>query len=126
MKKIIDNTEIKQLAVLLLGLMIAVFSVVSPYHQTPDFEKQQVAHHTDQDQTDHDANNDAEGDLIVKTLNAVPHAFQAGSLSDLNGYIVAFVFETPEVAKKKAQNVSRLASKYFRTLFRYIISPNAP
>ena len=127
MKKILNNTDTKQFAVLVLGTLIAVFSVFSPFYQTPDLDDpRQIVHHTDQDQSDAPASDEAEDDLIIKSLDAVPNVVQAGSFSDLSGCFKEFVFETPEAIKQKSRNVSHLTSKYFRTLFRYIISPNAP
>ena len=127
MKKYLEISDFKQVAVILLGLLIAVFATFSPYHQMLDADEQSnVVEQTDHDQNGEEDQNNTDDEFIVNALDAVPNAFQSGNLGDVNGYVTEFVFEAPQELIRQSPEVAHHVSKYFRTLCRYIISPNAP
>lgn len=123
MKRIQEINKIEKTAVLILGLLIALFSVVSPFQNQVFSEDCAAVQQSDADEDQEQSDSDQH---IVQSIDAVPHAIHIGGLNGFTGTITEFVFsESPQVTERCSWRITG-TSKYFRTLFRYIISPNAP
>lgn len=123
MKRVTKINNFEKLAVVALGLLIAVFSIVSPYQYIVVEQDAEVIQNTD---IDSHTDDEAKDDFVVKALDAVPNALQFNGLNGLAGYLTGFVFETSPSHEFRPKWIPSSSSKFFRTLFRYIISPNAP
>lgn len=116
---------VERIAIVALGLLIAVFSIVSPYQSQIVDEDAEIVQSADIDDQSDDEQESDDG-LTVKSLDAVPNALQVSGLSSVAGYVSNFVFEASPSQTPRPKWISSSSSKFFKTLFRYIISPNAP
>ncbi|MGB3464565.1 MAG: hypothetical protein WBA74_04815 [Cyclobacteriaceae bacterium] len=123
MKEVRKINKLEKTAILILGLLIALFSIASPYQNQFSEEDSAVVKRLD---TDGDQEQSADDQQIVKALDAVPHAFHVSGLNGFTGTISEFIFNEGPENEERSSWIPKGTSKYFRTLFRYIISPNAP
>lgn len=125
MEKETNINIIERIAIVALGLLIAVFSIVSPYQSQIVDEEAEIVQSTDIDNQSNEEQGSDDG-LTVTSLDAVPNALQVSGLSSVVGYVSNFVFEAEPSQTQRPKWFSSSSSKFFKTLFRYIISPNAP
>ena len=125
MKKETKINNIERIAIIALGLLIAVFSIVSPYQSQVVKEDAEIAQSADIDNQSNEEQGSDDG-LTVKSLDAVTNALQVSGLSSFAGYVSHFDFEALNSQSYRPKWINSNTSKFFKTLFRYIISPNAP
>ncbi len=127
MKRVTKINNFEKVAIVALGLLIAVFSIVSPYQYMLVDTDSEIVQNSDIDkQSNDDTEKGSKVDLVVKALDAVPNALQISGLNGVAGYLSRFVFEASPKQVVSPKGIPSSSSKLFKTLFRYIISPNAP
>ncbi len=130
MKELLHISKKNQLATIVLGLIIAMFSVVAPYYYfVSPVEAQiveQVNDHEDQAEKGESSQESPVKETIVKALDAVPNVLQISFPSVVATGFLDISFDSIEYLIENGHEVVKSSSKYFKTLFRNIISPNAP
>jgi len=131
MKGLLHISKNNQMAALVLGFIIAIFSIVAPHYSTDSLSYERIEEvSSDQrtsENTEHDHSKDKPvKEKLVKAIDAVPNVLQISFPGIVSANIPDFSIELQEFLVEKAQVTVLSTSKHFKTLFRHIISPNAP
>lgn len=130
MKELLQISKKNQLATLVLGLVIAMFSVVAPYYYIVAPSESQIAEQINRSTAQGDEKEPAQEnpvkETIVKAIDAVPNVLQISFLNLVTFNVPDFVTDSVDFVSEKTTKIVLSTSKHFKTLFRNIISSNAP
>ena len=108
---------------ILIVLALFVLSLATAGEHANNLLDKKIETFTSTDQ-EHEESNPVNAEISIEIFNSVIHLSHLIFHSDL-----IFEFALPEITETKAHSVFDTAlnfTKYFRTLFHFIISPNAP